>query len=100
MYEAQSCATQGITSYDGGTKGVVIEDNVVDVPRDWGIELYSDSGSIVRHNTVVWHSASYSEFYTGRRHHLDRKTEDPAGLHARVRQRRQRELRQRIDRHS
>ena len=80
VYEAQNCPTQGITSYDGGTKGVVIEDNVVDVPRDWGIELYSDSGSIVRHNTVVWHPASYSEFNTGTGDiDIDRKTQDPAG---------------------
>src|SRR5919204_189503 len=49
VYEAQNCPTQGITSYDGGTNGVIIEDNVVDIPRDWGIELYADQNSIVRH---------------------------------------------------
>lgn len=32
VHEAQSCPTQGITSYDGGTSGLVIEDNVVDIP--------------------------------------------------------------------
>ena len=46
-----NCETQGITSYDHGTNGVIIENNVVDIPRPWGIELYSDVDSIVRHNT-------------------------------------------------
>jgi hypothetical protein len=80
VYEAQNCPTQGITSYDGGTIGVIIEDNVVDVPRDWGIELYSDVNSIVRHNTVVWHPRSYSAFNSGDGHiEIDRKLQDPAG---------------------
>ena len=48
-----SCATQALTSYDSGTVGVVIEDNVIDVRRPWGIEWYSDRDSIIRHNTVV-----------------------------------------------
>jgi hypothetical protein len=64
VYAARDCPTQGITSYDAGTQHVIIEDNVVDVPRDWGIELYSDRNSIVRHNTVVWHDKSYSMFNT------------------------------------
>ncbi|MGZ4674371.1 MAG: right-handed parallel beta-helix repeat-containing protein [Ilumatobacteraceae bacterium] len=80
LYEAQNCPTQGITSYDGGTNGLIIEDNVVDVPRDWGIELYSDQNSIVRHNTVVYHPKSYSEFNTGTGDiDIDRKSQDPAG---------------------
>ena len=70
LYEAQHCPTQGITSFDGGTVGVVIEDNVVDIPRDWGIELYSDKDSIVRHNTVVWHPADL--FRVPQRHRADR----------------------------
>lgn len=58
----------------------MIEDNVVDVPRDWGIELYSDMNSIVRHNTVVHHPKSYSEFNTGTGQiDIDRKSQDPAG---------------------
>jgi Right handed beta helix region len=65
FYAAQNCPTQGITSYDGGTNGVIVEDNVVDVPRDWGIEFYADKNSIIRHNTVVYHDKSYSEFNTG-----------------------------------
>jgi hypothetical protein len=85
VYAPQSCPTQGITSYDGGTNGLVIEDNVVDIPRDWGIELYSDHNSIVRHNTVVWHSGSYSEFGTGTgRIDIDRKSQDPVGSGTRV----------------
>jgi hypothetical protein len=80
VYEAQNCPTQGITSYDGGTNGVIIEDNVVDIPRDWGIELYADQNSIVRHNTVVYHPKTYSEFNTGTGQiDIDRKTQDPAG---------------------
>jgi Right handed beta helix region len=80
VYEAQNCATQGITSYDGGTNGLIIEDNVVDVPRDWGIELYADKNSVVVHNTVVYHPKSYSEFHTATGHiDIDRKSQDPAG---------------------
>lgn len=81
VYEAQDCPTQGITSYDGHTNGILIEDNVVDVPRDWGIELYSDQNSVVVHNTVVWHPASYSEFSTPTGQiDIDRKSQDPAGI--------------------
>jgi Right handed beta helix region/PKD domain len=80
FYAAQNCPTQGVTSYDSGTNGVIIEDNVVDVPRDWGIELYADKNSIVRHNTVVYHPKSYSEFNTGTGQiDINRKSEDPAG---------------------
>ena len=72
--------TQGITSYNPGTNGVIIEDNVVDIPRDWGIEFYSDVNSIIRHNTVVYHPASYSSFGTGSgRIDINRKPTDPAG---------------------
>jgi hypothetical protein len=85
VHESRSCPTQGITSYDGGTDRVIIEDNVVDVPRDWGIELYSDRDSIVRHNTVVYHPAAYSAFGTGTgKIHIDRKPDDPAGTGTRV----------------
>jgi Concanavalin A-like lectin/glucanases superfamily/Right handed beta helix region len=80
VYEPQSCATQGITSYDGATHGLIIEDNVVDIPRDWGIELYSDQNSVVVHNTVVYHPKSYSEFNSGDGQiDIDRKSQDPAG---------------------
>jgi len=59
-----SCETQGITSYDHGTNGVIIENNVVDVPRPWGIELYADVNSIVRHNTLIFHPSSACFFNT------------------------------------
>lgn len=62
MYASQSCGTQGLTSFDSDTVGVIFENNVVDIPRDWGIEIYADKNSIVRHNTVVWHAAPYSVF--------------------------------------
>lgn len=83
----RTCATQGITSYDGGTRGLLIEDNVVDVSRDWGIEIYSDDGSIVRHNTIIWHPASYAEFGSGEgtgQIDIDRKSQDPAGTGTQV----------------
>ena len=83
---AATCETQGITSFDGGTNGVTIEDNVVDIPRPWGIEFYSDKNSIIRHNTVVWRADSDCE-YTGQQCgqiSLDHKSADPAGSGTRV----------------
>lgn len=78
LYESEDCPVQGITSYDGGTDGLTIEDNVVDIPRDWGIELYSDQDSVVAFNTLVWHPAAYSEFGDGTGWiSLDNKTGDP-----------------------
>jgi hypothetical protein len=69
----------GIVAYDG-IDHATIEDNVVDIPRTWGIELYSDNGSIVRHNTVVYRPAGC---YSGNTPcgfiDLDRKSADPAG---------------------
>jgi hypothetical protein len=53
---------QGLTSYDSGTQGALIEDNVIDTTRPWGIELYSDDGSIVRHNTVRYYPDSQCGF--------------------------------------
>jgi Right handed beta helix region/PKD domain/Bacterial Ig domain len=80
VHESQLCYTQGITSYDSGTNGVIFEDNVVDIPRDWGIELYADRNSIVRHNTLVWRPKTYTEFKTeGGQIDINRKSQDPAG---------------------
>jgi len=80
-----SCETQGITSYDHGTNGIIIENNVVDVPRPWGIELYSDVNSIVRHNTVVYHPSSQCFFNTVcGRIDINRKSADPAGTGTQV----------------
>jgi hypothetical protein len=74
------CVAGGIDSYDGGTNGLLIKDNVIDTTRDWGIELYSDQNSTVVHNTVVYHSKSYSAFNSGDGQiDIDRKSQDPAG---------------------
>ena len=80
-YVYASCATQGITSYDAGTSGVIIEDNVVDIRRPFGIELFADRNSIVRHNTVRFHADADCHF-TGLlcgQIDINRKSEDPAG---------------------
>jgi parallel beta-helix repeat protein len=58
IHESSGCTTQGITSYDSGTHNVLIENNVVDIRRQWGIEWYDDDGSTIRHNTVVYHGGS------------------------------------------
>jgi hypothetical protein len=81
VYAGRGCNTQGITSYDGGTIGVTIEDNVVDIRRPWGIELYSDRNSVVRHNTVRWYPDSGCVFTGIQCGQIDisRKSEDPAG---------------------
>jgi hypothetical protein len=69
----------GIVAYDG-IERATIEDNVVDIPRTWGIELYSDKGSIVRHNTVVYRAIGC---YSGNTPcgfiDINRKSADPAG---------------------
>jgi parallel beta-helix repeat protein len=83
-YVHATCTTQGITSYDGGTNGVTIEDNVIDITRAWGIEFYSDKNSIIRHNTVRYYGPGcYSNSPCGYIS-LDRKTEDPAGTGTQV----------------
>jgi hypothetical protein len=80
VYAGAGCESQGITSYDGGTVGVTIEDNVVDIRRPWGIELYADRDSVVRHNTLLWHGKSecYFRIPCGQID-ISRKDEDPAG---------------------
>ncbi len=45
--------TQGIAAYDG-LRSSLIEQNVVDIPRAWGIEVYADQGSTIRHNTLPY----------------------------------------------
>jgi hypothetical protein len=82
VHANQGCGTQGITSYDHGTDGVLIENNVVDIRRPWGIELYSDVNSIVRHNTVVFYPDSGCDFtgITCGKIDINRKSADPAGV--------------------
>ena len=81
VFAPQSCGTQGITSYDAGTSGVIIEDNVVDIRRPWGIELYADRNSIVRHNTVRWYPDSGCDFggIDCGQIDINRKSANPAG---------------------
>ena len=78
-YVTATCTTQGIASYDGGTNGVIIEDNVIDIRRSWGIEFYADRNSIIRHNTVRYYGPGcYGSAACG---YIDinRKSADPAG---------------------
>jgi concanavalin A-like lectin/glucanase superfamily protein len=86
MHAAPGCATQGLTSFDSGTVGVVIEDNVIDIHRPWGIEWYSDRDSIIRHNTVRWYADANCDFNGIQcgQIDIDRKSQDPAGSGAQV----------------
>jgi hypothetical protein len=68
----------GIVAYDGVTRAT-IEDNVVDTAsRPWGIELYADTNSVVRHNTVVYRATCDYNLPCGTIA-LDHKSTDPAG---------------------
>jgi hypothetical protein len=70
-------SSSGIVAYDG-IEGALIEDNVIDLPgRPWGIELYSDSGSTVRHNTLKPGACEWN--LPCGIIELNRKREDPAG---------------------
>jgi Bacterial TSP3 repeat len=78
VHSTSPSTTQGITAYDG-VAHADIEDNVVDIRRAWGIELYADVGSIVRHNTLAYHPPGC---YGGAPCGLitvDHKSGDPAG---------------------
>jgi hypothetical protein len=74
-------SSSGIVAYDG-LEHAVIEDNVVDLTgkgkRPWGIELYSDDGSVVRHNTVKYDPGCSFNLPCGMIG-IDRKSQDPAG---------------------
>jgi len=70
---------QVIAAYDG-VDGVLIENNVLDPGADserrpCQIELYSDANSIIRHNTLVFRSATYPGSIC-----LDRKAGFDAGF--------------------
>lgn len=84
VHEPAGCETQGLTSYDGGTNGVLFEDNVVDIRRTWGIELYSDRNSIVRHNTIRYIGGSCYFGAPCGDIALDHKSVDPAGTGTQV----------------
>ena len=69
--------TIGILVYDG-VDHVTIEDNVIDLVNGrFGIELYSDNGSIIRHNTLRY--ATTCEYVACGQIILDHKSADPAG---------------------
>ena len=60
---------------------MLIEDNVIDIRRPWGLEWYSDDSSIIRHNTMVWRPASQCFFnVTCGRIAITSKTQDPPGI--------------------
>jgi hypothetical protein len=68
----------GIVAYDG-VDSVTIEDNVIDLVRGrFGIELYSDRNSIVRHNTLKFGTACAFRTLCGQII-LSRKPSQPAG---------------------
>ena len=76
---------QALTSYDSGTRNALIEDNVIVTTRPGGIELYSDQGSIVRHNTVRYYPQGTCVFNTTcGKIELTRKSADPAGTGTQV----------------
>jgi hypothetical protein len=47
-------AAQTITSFAGIVRGVTFEDNVIDGPRSWALELDGVERSVIRHNTLVY----------------------------------------------
>ena len=57
--------------YNSGSEAALIEDNVIDTTRPWGIELYSDDGSVVRHNTVRYYPDSQCGFNGPTCGHID-----------------------------
>ncbi len=72
-----NCST-GIVAFDG-VQQATIEDNIVDTNgRPWGIELYADNGSIVRHNTLPYRAGCFWNQSCGKIY-LDHKSGDPAG---------------------
>ena len=53
-------SSSGIVAYDGVAQAR-IENNVINLPhRPWGIELNSDDGSVLRHNTLPRGSCDYN----------------------------------------
>ena len=69
--------SDGIVAYDG-LDSATIEDNVIDLVRGrWGIELYADKNSIVRHNTLKY--GTRCEYAACGQILLDHKPADPPG---------------------
>lgn len=68
----------GIVAYDRVTRAT-IENNVIDLgSRPWAIELYADTNSVIRHNTLVYRANCSYNLACGTLA-LDHKASDPAG---------------------
>jgi hypothetical protein len=68
----------GIVAYDGLTQAT-IEQNIIDTGgRPWAMELYADSNSVVRHNTLLYRADCDWDLPCGTLA-LDHKSADPAG---------------------
>jgi hypothetical protein len=71
-------SSTGIVAYDGLTRAT-IEDNVIDLSsRPWGLELYADTDSVIRHNTLVYRANCAYSLPCGTIV-MDHKSVDPAG---------------------
>lgn len=70
--------TQGLGAYDGLVRAT-IEDNVVDIRRASGIEIYSDRGSTVRHNTLKYYPPGCFFGEPCGAIDINRKSQDDAG---------------------
>lgn len=67
-----------IVAFDGVTRAT-IEDNIIDTGgRPWGIELYADDSSIVRHNTLLYRAGCHYNLPCGTID-INRKSADQAG---------------------
>jgi hypothetical protein len=76
-------SADGIVAYDR-LNHATIQDNVVDLNTGrWGIELYSDYGSIVKHNTLRY--ATTCEYAACGWIILDHTSTDPAGTNTIIR---------------
>lgn len=71
-------SADGIVAYDRIASSI-IEHNVIDLKTGrWGIELYSDNGSTIRFNTLVYGTGC--EYAACGQIVLSRKTSDPVGV--------------------
>lgn len=71
-------SADGIVAYDG-VEDALIEHNVINLVNGrYGIELYADKNSIVRHNTLVYGTGC--EYVACGQIILDHKSQDPAGV--------------------
>jgi hypothetical protein len=78
VHASGNVTTQGIAAYDG-LRSSLIEHNVVDIPRAWGIEVYADQGSTIRHNTLPYRPPGCYGGSPCGMIDVNRKSQDPAG---------------------